>query len=72
MATIKVTLNPDGSVRVDNEMPDGPACDEADAKLRAVMQLLGVGLEDITDDPDAPRQPEAQVTKNKVGQGGGT
>ena len=72
MSRIKVTLNPNGSTRVDLDMPDGPECDAEDAKLKAVLQLLGLGLEDITDIPDVPKQAETQPLPTKIKQGGGS
>ncbi|MDO8463241.1 MAG: hypothetical protein Q7S96_03135 [bacterium] len=67
---IRVTLLPDGTTRVDINMPDGSTeCDDAAALLRAILEIGGVRLTDerVEDPPAVPNG-----VRHGVKIGGGT
>ncbi len=45
MPKIIVTVNPDGTTKIDFEGYEGPSCMDADDKLRALLAAQGVQVE---------------------------
>ncbi len=71
MATVRTILAPDGTIAVDIELPPGKRCVEVDARLRAILAVLGAPLEGAPDDPAVrPPQPEAIVLPARATVGG--
>ena len=58
MSTLRITITKEGPVRVDIDLPVGTACDNADAELRAILEILGAGFEDTSDCSVHPLQPD--------------
>lgn len=67
---IIVVLHPDGTTDVDVDLPPGQACDDEDAMTRAILAILGVGIEEIADAPRRDAVPNGMPQKAKVGGGG--
>lgn len=53
-AKLQTIIDPDGRVRVDLFLPLDAGCDETDAEMRAILDLLGAGFQDPKDDPRPP------------------
>lgn len=53
-AKLQTIIDPSGRVRVDLFLPLDGGCDEMDEEMRAILDLLGAGLEDRKDDPRPP------------------
>lgn len=67
---ITVVLHPDGTTDVDIDLPPGAACDAEDALTRAILAILGVGIEETGETPRRAAVPNGIPQKAKVGGGG--
>ena len=67
MAEIKVTFKPDGTVSVDVEDPSLETCDKESDALLAILALLGVGLEGVSQAPRKDPTALPQGGRNRVG-----
>lgn len=67
MAGLRVIIAPDGRIAVDNFLPHGTKCDDTDAELRAILELLGAPLEDVVETENRPAIPNGVAEKGKVG-----
>jgi len=66
MGELKATLRPNGTVELELELPPGAPCDAADATLRAILALLGAGIEESEDAPRRPGVPNGAPARVKA------
>lgn len=63
---ISAVVSPDGRTSVHVGEPVGPACDDADAELRVVLELLGAGVGDVTEtSPRRTRVPDGSPDRQR-------
>lgn len=61
---LRILIEKNGTVHVKLDTPHGRACDQADARIRALHKLMGIAFEDEEEHPD--RIPHAQEQREKT------